>query len=478
MAAVTGEEKRPAQLHVMHSWGGGLERWVRDYCRSERSRQNWILKSLGRPGTPGEAIALYRDIDDCEPLRRWELAPPIHATAVTHLGYCYAIEAAIVEFDIRAILVSSLIGHSLDILNTGLETLVICHDYYPFCPAINIYFNRVCQRCDSSDLHQCFQENKYHRFLTDITATSWPPIREGFRQLVLRNQIPLAIPSHSVRQHLIELEPELAAATFFPIAHGVDWDVEKIIPRDRASKQRKLRILVLGSLALQKGFDLLCEICPQIADCAEVYLLGYGDEGSAFPHFPHVFRIAKTYRREELASRIAAIDPDLGLLLSVWPETFSYTLSELMILGIPTLATNLGSFSERIEEGKTGFLAPPEGQAIAQKIRDLSQQHSRLKTVRDSLQNRTHKSLAVMVEDYRRVASLAQPPQIRLSRELNLVKMVELEYERVLGDLEQIEELKQTIAAMESSKFWKLRRAWFKLKVKARNILLVLMQRT
>ena len=41
----------------MHSWGGGLERWVEEYCRTDRTDENLVLKSVGawgslRPGTP------------------------------------------------------------------------------------------------------------------------------------------------------------------------------------------------------------------------------------------------------------------------------------------------------------------------------------------------------------------------------------------------------------------------------------------
>ena len=33
-----GLDARPVQLHIMHFWGGGLDRWVRDFGRADPSR--------------------------------------------------------------------------------------------------------------------------------------------------------------------------------------------------------------------------------------------------------------------------------------------------------------------------------------------------------------------------------------------------------------------------------------------------------
>ncbi|NJR32050.1 MAG: hypothetical protein HC778_03250 [Chamaesiphon sp. CSU_1_12] len=41
-------------LHVMHSWGGGLERWVKEYAQSDRRDTNFVLKSIGEHGTTSQ----------------------------------------------------------------------------------------------------------------------------------------------------------------------------------------------------------------------------------------------------------------------------------------------------------------------------------------------------------------------------------------------------------------------------------------
>ena len=48
----------------------------------------------------------------------------------------------------------------------------------------------------------------------------------------------------------------------------------------------------------------------------------------------------------------------LAMSVSIVPETFSYTLSELWAAGIPVLATRLGAFGDRIVDGENGWLFP------------------------------------------------------------------------------------------------------------------------
>lgn len=117
--------------------------------------------------------------------------------------------------------------------------------------------------------------------------------------------------------------------------------------------------MILGSLAPQKGRALLETIWPSVMDRVELYLIGGCDEdGAIFDGKPGI-TVMQRYNHAELANIMADIQPELGVLLSIWPETFSYTLSELWLFGIPVLATAMGSFADRIEGGPTAFSVHP-----------------------------------------------------------------------------------------------------------------------
>ena len=48
---------------------------------------------------------------------------------------------------------------------------------------------------------------------------------------------------------------------------------------------------------------------------------------------------------------------DVGLQLSTWPETFSYTLSEYAMAGIPVVALPKGAVGERLTRDRLGWTA-------------------------------------------------------------------------------------------------------------------------
>src|SRR4030067_2931588 len=103
----------------------------------------------------------------------------------------------------------------------------------------------------------------------------------------------------------------------------------------------KLRIVVLGMVSVSKGMRLLSEGLPQLLEFAELHLVGAKEAGELFRDMPGV-HVVDQFASEELPAIVAPIPPDVGLLLSIVPETFSYTLSELFLLGIPPSAPRLG----------------------------------------------------------------------------------------------------------------------------------------
>lgn len=395
-------ERRPLQLHIVNSWGGGLDRWVRQYCEHDRARDNLVLRSIGNWGAFGQQIALYRSAVMDRPLRCWELNYPIRATALTHLQYRAILDEVIAEFGVEAILISSLIGHSLDALDTGLPTILVTHDYYPFCPAVVIYFEEICERCELPRLTRCFAENEHNRFFRNVAPGEWPALRRRFAELALADSVRFAAPSASVARHWRTLLPALADKPVAIIPHGLDYAPERL-PAPPAGD--KLRVVVLGSLAPQKGRALLEQVWPRVADRVALHLVGCGEEGEVFRGQPGVTLIPN-YQHEELTAILADIAPEIGLLLSICPETFSYTLSELWLLGIPVVATSVGSFADRIQDGVNGFLCPPRAEAIADRLLWIAANRACLEPARAWLAGFQHRSIDEMVADYHALAPL------------------------------------------------------------------------
>ena len=93
-------------------------------------------------------------------------------------------------------------------------------------------------------------------------------------------------------------------------------------------------MLILGRMQTGKGQQLLSSALPELTRHVQVYLLGAGKSGEAFFGVSGVDVILE-YKRDELASIVAEIGPDFAALLSIVPETFSFTLSELQTNAYP-----------------------------------------------------------------------------------------------------------------------------------------------
>ncbi|WP_269531317.1 glycosyltransferase [Chitinimonas sp. BJYL2] len=391
-------DRRPVQLHVMHSWGGGLERWVQDYCKADTGRVNLVLKSIGNVGLYGQRVALYLGPEASEPVRVWQFDCAIRGTADHHPEYRRMLEDVISEFQVDAVIVSSLIGHALDAFRTGLPTVHVWHEYYPFCPALYIHrAGHTCSKCDPVALRTCRQENPLYHLFPTVLDEEWLALREQYAEAVLNNVVRLVAPTESVVRNYAALAPRLTKAEPVVIEHGVSW-LEPGSWQPTVSTGR-LTVVVLGRLSVAKGQALLDAALPEITGFADVVLLGCGDAGERYRHFKGL-SVVPHYDALSLPTLLREYAPDIGLLLSIVPETFSYTLSELMCAGIPPLATNHGAYLSRIQDGVNGYLCPPDAGLIVRRLKSLDADRNSLKRTRDVLVADGHRTTQDMVADY------------------------------------------------------------------------------
>ncbi|GAB5452701.1 MAG: glycosyltransferase [Halioglobus sp.] len=124
---------------------------------------------------------------------------------------------------------------------------------------------------------------------------------------------------------------------------------------------RPLKVLVLGALSREKGADTLDRVAAITpVERAEFHLLGYAYRalGSAvITHGP--------YDNDAVDTLIADIDPDVIWLPARWPETYSYTLSIALRLGLPVVVPDIGACAERVA-GRAHSVVQPWDNSVEQ----------------------------------------------------------------------------------------------------------------
>lgn len=395
-------DARPVWLHLLHGWGGGTERWVRDMAVADKRARHLCLRS--RTGRNDAAVRL----ELLEPgvsetvLLAWDLDEPIGFCAVSHAGWRAVFEEVLGACGVQVLVVSSLIGHSLEVFDSGRPTLWVMHDLFPFCPALFGWYDNACSVCDGGRLARCFEGNRLNVFWHQAQPEAWQHVREAFAEKLISRDVRVVAPSMSVFERYRALLPEAAKPPRHFVPHGLALCPPPLVRRDMPEAGKgggRLRVVVPGRLSPHKGLALVRELLPALVDFADVLLLGCGEAGQAFGHLPHV-RVVVEYEPRQMAAHVAAFGAHCALLPSVLPESFSYTLSEMQALAVPTVATGLGAFAERIEDGVTGWLVPPRGQPILETLRMLAAEPQRLTCAAAVLRNRPVRTAAQMAADY------------------------------------------------------------------------------
>lgn len=392
---------RPVVLHVSHGWGGGIERWVRDYVAADAECWNLLLRSRSGRNEAGVRLELVDPAADDTVLLAWELEEPIGACATSHAQYRRVIREIASGFALRALIVSSLIGHALDVFEPDVPTVVVLHDLFPFCPALFGYFGIECRNCGEGDLQRCLDSNPLNVFWHQGPVARWTELRAAYARCLADDRVRLVAPSRSVADRYAALFPALGHKPVTLIAHGLSTVPAPLGPRrDVAPREGgRLRLLVPGRLSPHKGLALMEHLLPALADVADVLLLGCGDFGAPFADMAHVQSIPD-YAVGQLAAHVAVFSPDCALLASSLPETFSYTLSEMQALGIPVVATALGAFAERLAHDGGGLLVPVDVVAIERCLRRLAADRETLLRMADALRARPVRRAQDMAAEY------------------------------------------------------------------------------
>jgi O-antigen biosynthesis protein len=396
----TGLDARPVVLHVLHGWGGGAERFVRDLAGHDLERHHLVLTARGDFDRRryGEVLELHDAQMSRPPLRRLHLSDPIASTSLTHRAYAAFFGEVLRDFNVDSVVVSSLIGHSLDALRSGLPTIYFVHDFYPLWPLLHRNLDDPSITFDAAQLTADLARADAGFEFAERDPAYWLTLREALADAALETHATLVAPSRSALTIFLRLQPRLASLPQHVIAHGMEpWAAAAALPLP--AQRPRLRLLVLGRVRRGKAAQMLRLVLQGLREHAELFLLGAGPESQEFFGERDV-HIVLNYRRDELPALLARVAPDAALILPNFAETFSYTLSELNSFGIPVIATRLGALAERIRDGVDGFLVAADANAIVATIARLRLDRPALQRARNALTQIPQRTLVDMTADY------------------------------------------------------------------------------
>lgn len=213
--------------------------------------------------------------------------------------------------------------------------LYYVHDYYCICPNPNLFVNdRYCNlECEKN---HCI----HHVADREIDIKTWRKNWFPFLQSVDR----ITVFSESSKRILLQSYSFLDPNRIAVIPHDMSWCHNTPIS---SLDSLPPHIGVIGAVASAfKGKKIVASMIRRYGDRLPITLIGsrYGD----FKIRRKKVRYLGPYVRDELQSIVEKNRISMVLFPSLCPETFSYLVSELLMMQIPVLCFDCGAQAEKI----------------------------------------------------------------------------------------------------------------------------------
>ena len=367
-AARIGAYGRKNVLFVTHTWGGGVERHMHD-----------MAEMLGESGI-GVVMLRPRQADGL--VAAVSLPGGIHVPNLKNLDLA-GDSAEIAELlrlaGIIQIHVHSLAGWNSRIRNLlpvlarrmGVPLDFTFHDFMVVCPRITMIDanGKFCGAPSPPKCETCLRSSDAP--LTRINIAEW---QSGFRDFLSHTRYCFA-PSRDTADRLMALSVDQAVLVRPHPQRRVVQDVVAVPWRDG----ERLRVVVPGALGLHKGAEILYRAAKDAQRRRlpiDYIVAGYSDRDSDLEKLGNV-RVTGPYAQDHLGEVLAREKCHVAMIPSIWPETYTYTVNEMLEAGFCVAVFPLGAPYERlreIAEEKT-IMLPMEAQEVPELVNETLLAH-------------------------------------------------------------------------------------------------------
>ncbi|MCX7912994.1 MAG: glycosyltransferase [Thermodesulfovibrionales bacterium] len=339
-------------LFVSHSFGGGVEKYCKDISK-ELLKENIVTLLLSCNNSGTSAIVSQEETNTKRDLEFWWAQGESLKNIFEFLK----------DLNIEFIHYNHTLGfRELEIWELPeflrVPYYVTLHDYFYLCPRINLVdlAQNFCGLPDVNFCEICLMNGKLQREVKYLfeekfnsSIVKW---REFYKEILGRAKKVIA-PSQIVR--------EIYERIFKIDKIVVKPHLDKILAEiKKPEKVERLRIAIIGAIGDHKGYSQLLHLVDYTEKEAlpfDFYIIGYTKNDKDFEKYKNV-TITGKYKEKELSTLIRVYHPHIALFLSMWPETYNYTLSEALNNKLYPIAYDIGAIAERMKELKIGTLIP------------------------------------------------------------------------------------------------------------------------
>ncbi len=257
----------------------------------------------------------------------------------------------------------------------GQYFLFLMHDHYSICPSWLLLDNTfkfcgiphisVCLRCLPSN------RSRFIEFSKGADIVVWRNTWKG----LLERADEIRCFCTSSRNFLIRAYPCLNQERIKIVPHTLEHvKLRKIILKDSGYPV----IGIIGQISFQKGSKVVYDLANFIHNSGEnARIVVIGTIEHELPEESSI--ITGPYEPQNLPDLLETNGINIGFFPSICPETFSFVTEEMMQMGLPIVAFDLGAPAERIEKYPMGHIIPinSDPKEIIMAVNELYQKYIR-----------------------------------------------------------------------------------------------------
>jgi GT2 family glycosyltransferase/glycosyltransferase involved in cell wall biosynthesis len=343
------ERGRRKVLIVTHSLGGGTRQHVEEeIARLGAGGAGVVLMSGGKAGPDTVRLSHPQGAE----LPSLEAVPLGGRGLVELLGQLGITEVRLHHLADFGRAAALRFAWLIDALGVPFEFTM--HDYLSICPRINLAdrSGMYCGETGTAGCQRCLLRRRSGFGAPDIRR--W---RRDYGVLLAMARV-VRVPDRDVAARLTRYFPRLGNIVIRPHERLRPATPLLQVPA-RKRRPGPLRIATIGAIGPIKGFDVLLDLAVEIqagaasgaasgASTAELTVIGYTRNDAAARAAG--ITVTGPYRNDRAGAAIDAVDPDLILIPSIWPETYCYTLSHALASGRAVAGFDIGAVGTRLRD--------------------------------------------------------------------------------------------------------------------------------
>ena len=410
-------------LMVIHDWSdldnniGGTTLHLKDLIMNMRDKFNFHVLF---PENGIYKVTSY--FKDKEATLKFNSIDSANVIPLYNSEYRKMVEKIIKGLRIDTLHIHHLIGHCMDIVDVAKEnnvySIITLHDLYSLCPTINMLYKmeEYCEPIENKDCKSCL---KYKTAFNNDIIKTW---QNDWNEFLLKFD-KVIVPSKNTKEIISKHFKDIKIAA---IEHGVD--IERKTHESR--ENRPFNIAFVGVMAKHKGALILEELSKSNKNSNVVYHLFGKSEYKSLEVSKNNYIYHGKYNRSDIVDLLHDNKIDLVCSFSIWPETYSYTLTECVAAGIPVLTFDIGAGKDRILENDMGYVIPytKDVSVIQNKIESIIKDEKEYNKIIENISNYKIKTIDQMIKEYIKIYNNTKEKSLSEESTFELKKMFKDNY--------------------------------------------------